>query len=54
MIRARITESRDIHDLEFILQHRPRASARQLPSVVRSDFMTPQSELLREACAIRS
>ena len=51
MIRAQITESRDIHHPDFILRHRPRATTQQLPYITRAEFMTPQSELIRKAAA---
>ena len=51
MIRARVTESRDIHDPGIILQHRPRASAHQLPYVVSFRFYdTPKRTASRSMC----
>ena len=54
MSRARVTESRDIHHPDFILSQRPSATTRQLRYITRAEFMTPQSERIREACNVKT
>ena len=54
MVTIRVTNSRDIHHPDFILRHRPRSVTCRLPYIVSSDYLTPQSAGLREACSVGS